>query len=644
MKPEKPQANPIPAAETEPPAAESGSRAPTQTGWSGMFSSMKSSIDSLARYDRPIELMGRSVSIPNLLSILRLISMPLLLYAAWTARPLFFQITLAVLLLMALADGVIARRLGQVTDFGAELDSWGVLAAFITIPLCAWLLWPEIVRREAAFIIALVIFHVVPALLGLLKYGRLTSYHTWGSKLSAVLLSLTIFLIILGGPAWPFRVISPIVILSGIEEIFMTGILRQWQTNIPSLWHALRIEQGKVEKALQESEKRYREILLNIEDGYLELDLSGNLIFFNPTVCKYSGYSADELTGMNNRTLMDERQSKIAYETFNEVFRTGRSCLIQDWEFVRKDGQRRYFEGSINLMRNARGQPIGFRCFGRDTTERKLAEEKDRLHQEQLYQAGKMIALGTLVSGVAHEINNPNNFIMLNTPLLEEAWKGIRPILDEYYEENGDFIIGGLSYSEMRSRIPTLFSGIVDGTRRIEQIIEDLKNYVRKGTADLTEPVDINQVVKSALSLVSHMVRRSTRRFSVRYGKNLPLINGNAQRLEQVIINLVQNACQALANSQAGIAVSTTFESRSRQVVLTVEDQGEGIPAENLPHVTDTFYTTRYDTGGVGLGLSISAKIVEEHGGHMRFTSEPGRGTTVVVSVPVAGAKTGVRA
>ena len=623
------------------PITESGNRSSMLSGWTGVFSSMKTSIDSLAKYDRPIELMGRSYTIPNLLSILRLLSMPILLFAAWTGRPVFFLITLAILLLMALADGILARRLGQVTDFGAELDSWGVLAAFVIVPLCVWILWPDLARQEAAFIIAMVIFHVVPALLGLVKYGRLTSYHTWGSKLSAVLLSLTIFLGLLGGPVWPFRLISPIVILSGIEEIFMTGILRQWQTNIPSLWHALRIEQSKVEKALQESEKRYREILLNIEDGYMELDLAGNLIFFNPTLCKYSGYSAEELIGMNNRTLMDDRQSAIAYETFNEVYRTGRSCLIHDWQFIRKDGQKRYFEGSINLMRNARGQPIGFRCFGRDTTERKQAEERERIHQEQLYQAGKMVALGTLVSGVAHEINNPNNFIKLNTPLLEEAWTGIRPILDEYYDENGDFLIAGLSYSEMRTRIPTLFSGIVDGARRIEQIIEDLKNYVRKGTADVTEPVDINKVVKSAVTIVSHMVRRSTQQFTVRYGKQLPLLNGNAQRLEQVIINLVQNACQALPNTQAAIDVSTAFDGSSRQIVLTVKDQGVGIPSENLPHITDTFYTTRYDTGGVGLGLSISSKIVEEHGGHIRFTSEPDKGTTVVVYLPVAGAKPG---
>ena len=643
MEPEKSQSTRAPLMEADRTIAEGSKGRSVRSGWTGMFSSMKNGIDSLARYERPIELMGRTYSIPNLLSILRLLSMPLLLLAAWSGNQLWFLVMLAILLLMALADGILARRLGQVTDFGAELDSWGVLAAFVTVPLGAWILWPEIVHREAVYIIALVISHMVPAFLGLLKYGRLTSYHTWASKLSSVLLSLAIFWVLLGGPAWPFRVICPVVILAGIEEIFMTGILRQWQTNLPSLWHALRIEQGKVEKALQESEKRYREILTNIEDGYLELDLGGNLIFFNPTLCKYTGYSEEELIGMNNRTLMDERQAKTAFETFNEVFRTGRSIFFQDWEFIRKDGHTRYFEGSINLMRNARGQPVGFRCFGRDTTERRLAEERARLHQEQLYQAGKMVALGTLVSGVAHEINNPNNFIMLNTPLLEEAWKGIRPILDEYYQENGDFIIGGQSYSEMRTRIPALFSGIVDGARRIEQIIEDLKNYVRKGTADLTEPVDINQVVRSALSLMSHMVRRSTHRFTVRYGENLPLLNGNAQRLEQVIINLIQNACQALPNTQSGIAVATTFDGSARRIVITVEDEGTGIPAENLPHITDTFYTTRYESGGVGLGLSISSKIVEEHGGRLRFTSDPGRGTTASVYLPVTGAQTGVK-
>jgi PAS domain S-box-containing protein len=549
-----------------------------------------------------------------------------------------FQTTLGIVLLMSLADGAIARRLGQVTDLGAELDSWGEFAAFITVPVCCWILWPDIVRREASFIIAVVVFHVVTALLGLVKYGRLTSYHTWGARLSTVLLTFSLYLLMLGGPSWPFRIAAAFVILTGIEQIFMTGILRKWQTNIPTLWHATRIEQTKIEKALQESERRYREILTNIEDGYMELDLAGNLIFFNPTLSKYSGYTEEELFGMNNRVMMGEQQSKIAFETFNEIYRTGRPCFVHDWEFIRKDGQRRCFEASINLMRNARGQPIGFRCFGRDTTARKLAEEQAHMHQEQLYQAGKMVALGTLVSGFAHEINNPTNFIMLNTPMLEEAWKGIRPILDEYYKENGDFIIAGMTYSEMRERIPALFSGIVDGAGRIQKIIDDLKSYVRKGTPDMTESIDINAVLRSTLTLLSHLIRKSTHHFTVEYGEYLPGLIGNSQRLEHVIINLIQNACQALPNPEAGISITTAFDERQRRIVLTIEDQGPGIPTENLPRITDTFYTTKYEEGGVGLGLSISSKIVEEHGGHMRFTSDLGRGTKVKVFLPMAGA------
>jgi|GEM_PF-536505 len=638
MNRDKLQANKLPRREEEQsPAGENHSDS-TNPVWTGMFNSMRSTIDYLSKTEQPIELMGRKLSPPNLLSILQLVLMPFLLFVAWSGWPTVFLIALGIALLMALADGAIARRLDQVTDLGAELDSWGEFALFITVPVCSWILWPDIVHREANFIIAVVVFHVVPALLGLVKYGRLTSYHTWGARLSFVLLSFSAFLLMLGGPSWPFRIAAPFVILAGIEQIFMTGILRKWQTNIPTLWHATRIEQSKIENALQESEKRYREILTNIEDGYIELDLAGNFIFFNPTLCKYSGFTEEELFGMNNRTIMDEQQAKIAFETFNEIYRTGRSCFVQDWEFIRKDGQRRFFEASINLMRNARGQPIGFRCFGRDTTQRKMAVEQAHLHQEQLYQAGKMVALGTLVSGFAHEINNPTNFIMLNTPMLEEAWNGIRPILDEYYEENGDFIIAGMTYSEMRERIPALFSGIVDGAGRIQKIIDNLKNYVRKGTPDMTESIDINAVLRSTLTLLSHLIRKSTHHFTVQYGEYLPGLIGNSQRLEHVIINLIQNACQALPNPEAGISITTAFDERQRRIVLTIEDQGSGIPVENLPRITDTFYTTKYEEGGVGLGLSISSKIVEEHGGHMHFTSDLGRGTKVEVFLPMAGA------
>jgi signal transduction histidine kinase len=239
------------------------------------------------------------------------------------------------------------------------------------------------------------------------------------------------------------------------------------------------------------------------------------------------------------------------------------------------------------------------------------------------------------VSGVAHDINNPNNFIMLNTPLLKEAWEDILPILKDYYEENGDFAVAGMNYSEMRQRIPDLFEGIVDGSRRIQQIVDDLKKFVRKGKPDLTEKVDVNAVVKSSILLLHHMIEKSTRRFKVSYGENLPPLSGNFNRLEQVVINLIQNACQALPHRKAGLTVSTAFDPDNRRLIITVEDEGRGIPAESLHQITDTFYSTKYEQGGVGLGLSISSRIVEEHGGRMSFRSVMDKGTAVTVSLPV---------
>ena len=286
-------------------------------------------------------------------------------------------------------------------------------------------------------------------------------------------------------------------------------------------------------------------------------------------------------------------------------------------------------------MRDLEGRPIGFRGVGRDITERKKAEEQAKLHQQQLMQASKMVALGTLVSGVAHEINNPNNFIMLNSPILKEAWEDALPLLEKYYEENGDFLIGGMNFTEMRQNIPMLFSGISDGAKRIKQIVDDLKTYVRDDTADLTQSVDIKAVIKSGVALLSNMIKKSTDRFSIEYGENIPLLKGNFQRLEQVMINLIQNACQALPDAKKGIFLTVQFIEEKSAIVIKVRDEGTGMHPETLLHITDPFFTTKHDSGGVGLGLSISAKIVEEHGGTMHFESEIGTGTTAEITLPV---------
>jgi PAS domain S-box-containing protein len=357
------------------------------------------------------------------------------------------------------------------------------------------------------------------------------------------------------------------------------------------------IDRVQAEEALSESEEKYRTILQSIEEGYYEVDLAGNLTFFNDSLCEHLGYSSDELMGMNNRQFMNAETAERVYQTFNAVLETGKPATAFDWEMIAKDGTTKFVELSVSLIRDSEGRPIGFRGVARDISERKKAEEQSKIHQQQLMQASKMVALGTLVSGVAHEVNNPNNFIMLNSPILKEAWDNAMPILEKYYEDNGDFILGGMKYTEMRANIPA--------------------------------------VLKSSVSLLSNMIKNSTHHFSIEYDNNVPSLKGNFQRLEQVMINLVQNACQALPNSKKGIFISVEFIEEKSKVVIKITDEGMGIPAETLLHITDPFFTTKHDSGGVGLGLSISSKIIEEHGGTLHFESEIGAGTTATISLPV---------
>jgi PAS domain S-box-containing protein len=392
------------------------------------------------------------------------------------------------------------------------------------------------------------------------------------------------------------------------------------------------------EEALRKSEEKYRTILHSIEEGYFEVDLAGNLTFFTDRLCTFSGYSKEELLGMNNRQFMTEEAAKKVYQVFSEVYRTGVPANAFDWEMTKKDGTRRWIEMSASLIRDLTGQPIGFRGIGRDVTERKQMEEQAKMHQQQLMQAGKMVALGTLVSSVGHEINNPNNFIMLNAPLLKEAWQHVLPILDEYYEKDRDFTIGSVRYAEMRDRIPRLLSGISDGSKRINEIVEDLKNFLRRDASDMNQLVDVNAVLRSAISLLSNMINKSTSHFSLNFQDNLPKLRGNSHRLEQVIINLIQNACQALPDVRRGISLSTAYDEKTSCIVLKIQDEGVGIPPEVLPHIADPFFTTKSNSGGIGLGLSISSRIVKEHGGTLTFSSEPGKGTIAEITIPVSQA------
>ncbi|MEP4545711.1 MAG: transporter substrate-binding domain-containing protein [Saccharospirillum sp.] len=264
--------------------------------------------------------------------------------------------------------------------------------------------------------------------------------------------------------------------------------------------------------------------------------------------------------------------------------------------------------------------------------ERRTQEVKKQ--QQQLIQADKMSSLGTLVSGVAHEINNPSGLILLNLPMLKDAWEDALPHLDGLYEQRDGFDIAGLDYRRIRHEIPYIINEMNEGAQRIKRIVNDLRDFARQEATDAIEPMNLNDVVSTAVRLLDVTIRGYTNRFSLILDPYLPSMLGHPQRIEQVVINLIINACQSLPDDQHGVKVETRIDHIRQRIVLSVHDEGCGIEPDAMPNLTDPFFTTKREQGGTGLGLSVSAGIIKAYDGTMKFHSRPGEGTRVDVTFP----------
>lgn len=179
------------------------------------------------------------MGLPNALSLFRIAMVPLLGACAWLGEATLFLAGLAASLLSDVVDGFVARRSGAVSALGARLDSLGDLATYASLPLFAWWLWPEILREQKTPIAVAAFAYVTPIAAGWLRFQRLTSYHTWAAKLTAVWMGGALFALFAGGPAWPFYVGVALLVLEAAEEIAITCVLRAWKSDVPTLWHAL---------------------------------------------------------------------------------------------------------------------------------------------------------------------------------------------------------------------------------------------------------------------------------------------------------------------------------------------------------------------------------------------------------------------
>jgi len=379
------------------------------------------------------------------------------------------------------------------------------------------------------------------------------------------------------------------------------------------------IERKRAEEALRQSEEKYRTIVENIQDGYLEVDLAGNFTFVNDAQCRNLGYTREELIGMNNRQYTDETTARKLYQTFNGVYRTGEPVKVLDLEVIRKDGTKTFNEISVSLIRDSGGKPIGFRAIARDVTERKRAEEERLALQEQLRQSQKMEAIGKLAGGVAHDFNN------------------LLTVIQGYSE----LILKGLNSD---NRLCQDVREILNASERASSLTRQLLAFSRKQVLQ-PKVLDLNDHVPNMDKMLRRMIGEDVELVTL-LAKDLGRIKADPGQIEQVILNLAVNAKDAMLNGgkltieTANVKLDESYArshigvAPGHYVMLSVSDTGAGMTPEIKERIFEPFFTTKEEGKGTGLGLSTVYGIVQQSGGNVWVYSEPGVGTTFKIYLP----------
>ncbi len=266
-------------------------------------------------------------------------------------------------------------------------------------------------------------------------------------------------------------------------------------------------------------------------------------------------------------------------------------------------------------------------------------EEKFRLSQEQLFQAQKMETLGTLVAGVAHEINNPINLIMYNIPLLKKIWHDFKPVLSNHATRYPAQKYGGLTYDFLNENLNQLISDMDLAAKRVETIVSSLKDFSRKSSIIDKSEMSVNDAVQNTLRLAQSTLKKSKVDVQIDLSDAIPPIKGHLQSIEQIILNLVINAIEAIDHDHGAIRINTDYDEKNKQVILIVSDNGSGMTPEILEKIFDPFFTQKQTQGGTGLGLSVTYSLVKAHEGEITCHSEEGRGTKFIVTLPLSPGK-----
>ncbi|MBW2003886.1 MAG: PAS domain S-box protein [Deltaproteobacteria bacterium] len=378
-------------------------------------------------------------------------------------------------------------------------------------------------------------------------------------------------------------------------------------------------ERKEMDESLRESEEKYRTILESIEEGYFEVDLTGNFTFLNDALCKISGYTRDELLGMNNRQYTAPETTKKMYQIFNQVYRTGKLARVMDYEIITKDRSTKILEMSAYLIQGLEGAPIGFRGVVRDVTERKEAEEEKKTLEAKLQYAQKMEALGTLAGGIAHNFNNLLMGILGNTTLM---------------------LLGTDSGHPHYEKLKIIEKLVDSGSKLTKQLL----GYARKGRYEI-KPLIVNRLIEET----SETFRITKKDITVHreLANNLHVVQADQGQIEQVLWNLYVNAADAMSVGGELFLETrnvTSHEMKDKPykvkpgnyVLVTVRDTGTGIDKKTMERIFEPFFSTKGLAKGTGLGLASVYGMVKAHGGYIDVESKKGRGSTFNIYLPAS--------
>ncbi len=407
------------------------------------------------------------------------------------------------------------------------------------------------------------------------------------------------------------------LLLSTFEDTVRTNQeLQRSQAELAAAKAKLELDARQMEQRARTSEEHFRTLVESMDDIIYTLDREQRYTGIFGRWLATEGWQPAQYLGKTAREVFGAEAAAI-HEDANARALAG-TRVQYDW-CVGASQSTRHFQSVLSPIRDEAGQVIGLVGVGRETTEQKKL-------QSQLMASDRMVSVGVLAAGVAHEINNPLAAVMANLDLAVQDAAD----LESRFGPLGELV------EELRDARA--------GAERVRQIVRDLRVFSR--TEEETRgPVDVQAVMESTIRMAWNEIRHRAR--LVKSYSDVPAVEANDARLGQVFLNLLINAAQAISVGHADkneIRVAIRAIEASRRVVVEITDTGSGIPPGVLQHLFTPFFTTKAAGVGTGLGLSICQRIVTGFGGEIAVDSEPGRGTTVTVVLPasssVAGAAT----